>query len=143
MKLSRNLTLEEFISSKEASEHKINNSLPDSMLSKAVYLACFCFEPIRSLLGDVPITLTSGYRCEELNKLVRGVSTSQHCKAEAFDFIPSNMTIDEAFEKIKKSSLTLDQLIKEHSKSSGSTWIHVSMKSKDNRKQIIDHLEKI
>lgn len=143
MQLSRHLDLDEFIHSDTANEHKIDNTLPKELLPNAVFTANFLFEPIRSLLGDHPITIDSGYRCKELNELVRGVPSSQHCLGQAFDFIPSNMSLEEAFKKIEHSNMTFDQLIMEHSKASGARWIHVSIRSDGkNRHQIIPYLEK-
>ena len=142
MQLSKHLSLEEFTHSDKATELGIHNTLPDSLLPNAVYTACYLFEPVRKILGDVPIDISSGYRCEALNVAVRGVPTSQHVLAQAIDFIPSNMDIKEAFNILKASkSLIFDQLIMEHSKS-GAIWIHVSIKQTGNRQQIIPYLEK-
>jgi hypothetical protein len=140
MNLSEHLTLLEFEHSDKAEELGISNLLPPHLLPSAIYVAKNLFEPVRTLLG-VPIKVTSGYRSEELNLAVRGVATSQHCKAEALDLIPVGMAIKEAFEKIKASKLIFDQLILESSKS-GATWIHVSVKATGNRQQVIPYLLK-
>lgn len=42
-------------------------------------------DPIRELVA-VPVIITSGYRCERLNKLVGGVPNSQHRTGHAADF---------------------------------------------------------
>lgn len=42
-------------------------------------------DPIRELVA-VPVIITSGYRCERLNKLVGGVPDSQHRTGHAADF---------------------------------------------------------
>lgn len=42
-------------------------------------------DPIR-IFVSVPVIITSGYRCERLNKLVGGVPTSQHRTGHAADF---------------------------------------------------------
>ncbi len=140
--LSEHLTLEEFVSSNTATREDINNSLPDELLETAKYTAQNLFEPIRKLLGDIPLHIDSGYRCEALNKAVRGVPTSQHVKAEALDMVPSNMTVKEAFEKIKNSDLTWDQLICEHD-SAGHIWVHASIVNGKNRQQVIPNLLKL
>jgi hypothetical protein len=139
MQLSSHLALEEFTHSDTAERLHIDNTLPNELIPNAVYTATHLFEAVRAVLG-VPIRISSGYRCEALNVAVRGVKTSQHVKAQALDMEPVGMTIDDAFEKLKKAPLMYDQLIKEHC---GDTyWIHMSIKQKDNRQQIIDDLEK-
>lgn len=69
-------------------------------------------EQIREIL-DCPMIITSGYRCEELNKYVGGSPTSQHVFCEAFDFIPKNMDAYQAFAKIIVSNIEYQQLILE------------------------------
>ena len=135
MNLSKNLTLEEFEKSDYASNHQISNFLPPQLLPDAIRLATKLFQPIRELL-DVPMKITSGYRSPALNVAVRGVNTSQHTLAQAFDFIPQGMTIDQAFAKIVKSKITFDQLIREHD-ANGNIWIHISLKPERNRMMII------
>jgi len=44
-------------------------------------------EVLRSLLGDKPIIITSGYRCEKHNRKVGGASGSQHLKGKAADIV--------------------------------------------------------
>lgn len=89
-------------------------------------LALFA-EQVRAFI-NVPMVITSGFRCEELNKAVGGVKTSQHRFFRAIDFIPKGMDLDECFSRLKMSNLVYGQLIKEHSGSS--EWIHVSMGDK-------------
>lgn len=67
--------------------------------------------------------ITSGYRCQELNELVKGSKTSQHMQGEAFDFISPDYGDPKAiFEDLFKYRfiLGIDQLILEPS------WVHVS-----------------
>jgi len=140
MQLSKNLSLEQFEHSNYAEAHDISNFLPPEMLSDAINLATKLYEPILTILGAPPI-ITSGYRCPELNKAIRGVATSQHTKGQAMDFVPSGVNIHSAFDKIVESGLTWDQLIKEHD-AKGSIWIHISLKRDGNRQQVIKDLEK-
>lgn len=77
-----------------------------------------------------PITISSGYRSEGLNKAVGGVPSSQHRKGEASDLRSSNNK--KLFEILK--GLEFDQLIWEKK----GVWIHVSYKRNGkNRKQIL------
>lgn len=139
--LSEHLSLEDFIHSDTAINKKINNTLPDDLLETATYTALNLFEPIRALLGNSPIRISSGYRCVALNLAVRGVETSQHVKAQALDMLPKNITVAEAFEKVKESNLTWDQLICEHDVH-GNIWLHASIVDGTNRQQVIPNLLK-
>lgn len=142
MDLSTHLTLDEFCDSNYAKTHGIDNRLPDELLEVAKYTATKLFEPIRSLLGDKPIPITSGYRCPELNKAVGGQPSSQHMKAQALDLVPTHISVRDAFEMIKSSSVVFDQMIVEHNKA-GSVWLHVSLANPgDNRRQCIPYLMK-
>jgi hypothetical protein len=140
MNLSRNLTLKEFEASDTANKNNISNFLPPELLPNATYLATHCFEAIRSLLG-VPLNVTSGYRNEELNKLVHGQPNSQHKTACAIDFVPAGINLNSAFLKIMQSDIPFDQLIYEHD-GNGNYWIHVSCKSVGNRHEVISNLLK-
>lgn len=122
--LSPHLSLAEFEASDAAKRHGIPNKVPDYLLPSAFLLATEVFEPIRELLGDRPIKISSGYRCSALNRQVGGVSSSQHVKAEALDFLPSAMSVKVAYNMIKDSTIPYDQLILEQSDKV--IWIHVS-----------------
>ena len=138
--LSEHLSLEEFVHSDTANSKGIDNTLPESLLETATYTAVNLFEPIRALLG-VPIKISSGYRCIELNTAVRGVPTSQHTKAQALDMVPKGLTVAQAFGRIEKSGLIWDQLICEHD-SNNNIWIHASIVNEHNRQQVIPNLLK-
>ena len=84
-------------------------------------LCVLVLEPVRLVLNS-PIIVDSGYRSIKLNKAVGGSLTSQHPKAEAADFRPKLLTIDEAYTKIIKSKVNYGQLINEYSR-----WIHISL----------------
>ena len=139
--LSAHLTLEDFTHSDTANTKGIDNSLPSSLLETAKYTAENLFEPIRELLGGVPLKVNSGFRCTALNIAVRGVATSQHVKAQALDMFPKNMSVKDAFEKIEASNLVWDQLICEHD-SKGSIWLHASITNGHNRRDVIPNLLK-
>lgn len=44
-------------------------------------------QPLRDVWGT-PLSINSGYRCPEVNKVVNGEPTSQHLKGEAADVCP-------------------------------------------------------
>ena len=73
--LSPNFTLAEFTHSQMAIERGILNE-PDAEQREAIQL--------RERVGEA-IAITSGFRNQEVNRLVGGVPTSQHTKGEAAD----------------------------------------------------------
>lgn len=75
---TKNFSQLELEYSNKAKTHKIDNSIPDSLIENAKELLNG-LQIIRDALGK-PIKITSGYRCPELNKLVKGVSNSSHLK---------------------------------------------------------------
>lgn len=61
-------------------------------------------ETIRHILGDAPIKVNSGYRNMILNKAVGSkVTASSHTRFEAADIVPTNMSIQEAFDKLMEA----------------------------------------
>jgi hypothetical protein len=79
--------------------------------------------------------VTSGYRCEQLNKLVGGSASSQHKKGEAADIKTIEDTPEEnrkLYDLIIKLKLPFDQLINEH----GLDWIHVSYGPRHRRQKL-------
>lgn len=102
--------------------------------SNLVVLVDNLLDPIREKFA-VPMIITSGYRCERLNKLVGGVDKSQHMKGEAVDFCFAGFSKKEmaaAFFEIVEE-FNFDQLI--YYKKKG--IIHISYSRKNNRHQSI------
>ena len=88
MKLTNNFALEEFERSSMAAAHNIDNKIPQKYYDN-LYKLVNMLQKIRDRFGK-PIRITSGYRCEELNRLVKGSKTSQHRFAQAADITSSN-----------------------------------------------------
>ena len=130
MNLSAHVTLAEFENSPTATTHGINNKMSESQIASAKLLCENVFEPLRIYL-NTPIKISSGFRCVQLNKMIKGSSTSQHTKGEAMDIkIGAN-----GFFFIK-TKLDFDQLIWEFGNDENPSWVHVSF-SKRNRKQVL------
>lgn len=76
---------DEFVASVTAKEHGIDNSIPNITVKTNINcLVREILDPLRELVG-MPIYVTSGYRCKELNRLVKGEKYSQHLTGEAAD----------------------------------------------------------
>ena len=92
-------------------------------------------DPLREAYGK-PIRVTSGYRCEALNKSVAGAKNSDHLKACAADIVgtPNNKAENrKLFELVQSLGLSFRQLIDEYNYS----WVHVSYDKTDNKNQIL------
>ena len=130
MNLSTHVTLAEFENSPTATTHGINNKMSESQITSAKLLCENVFEPLRIHL-NTPIKISSGFRCVQLNKMIKGSSTSQHCKGEAMD-----IKIGSKGFNFIKDKLDFDQLIWEFGNDDEPQWVHVSY-SKRNRKQVL------
>lgn len=126
IKLSEHFTLEELTTTTRAKYAEANRQAGIANVSKLKALAQFA-ESIREVL-DVPLTVTSGYRCLELNAAIGGSASSQHCRFEAFDFVPIGLWVREAFMKLKNSTVSFGQLILE--RRGESFIIHAGMGNK-------------
>jgi hypothetical protein len=137
-------TIEELYASETAKAKGIDNKPSVREIICLVYLAAYVLEPLRTAMG-VPIRVSSGYRCERLNKAVGGVSNSQHCKGQAADIcIDGDMAKGRRWFDWIRTHCDFDQLIWEHN-AKGVYWIHVSYVAPAygrNRKQVIDNLLK-
>lgn len=95
-------------------------------------------QPLRDA-WDKPLAINSGYRCQEVNKAVGGVPTSQHTKGEAADVCPFGRnghgdieTVRQLAQKAVELDLPFDQMILYPS------FVHFSHKLKgEQRRQIL------
>lgn len=134
---SQHFTIEELCRSQVAVCLGIDNEPKrEDIIANLKRLAFHTLEAVRILNDNQPITITSGYRCKELNRAVGGVATSQHQNGCAADFVVGSAEGNrKLFEKIKSSgSVPFDQLILEPK----AGWIHISYVEGGNRFQIID-----
>ena len=137
LQLTDHFNLTEFLRSDTATQCGIENEPSVEAIINLQNLCAQVLEPLRKHYGHA-ITITSGYRCPELNSRVGGVAHSQHLTGEAADLhLPSTRVGQEWMEWIR-THCEFDQLIYEKLKS-GVRWIHVSCKRllSKNRKQVI------
>lgn len=123
-------SLKELCSSDVASKKKIDNFPSWQVVEHLTELTEKILEPLRHEWGG-PIKVTSGYRCDALNRAVGGVANSVHRLGYAADLQPGNGKIDEFIkftqEFLVKKRIAYDQLIDERS---GSTrWLHIGIRS--------------
>ena len=108
-KVSKNFEWSEFEKSDIAKAHHINNAITDwDVRDNIKALVDNLLQPLRDAWGG-PLFINSGYRCKELNELVGGVETSQHCKGMAADV---GVTDPYALAKLaKRMGIIFDQMI--------------------------------
>ena len=124
MLLSEHFSLSEMLASETAEKHHIPNTPLKRHITALQNLAVRCLEPTRQHFG-MPIQVTSGYRCPQLNAAVKGAANSQHLAGEAADITiprrqwPFCYTSSEQIARLlftwMKDNVDLDQLILEHS----------------------------
>lgn len=163
MNLFRYFSYNEFEASVTAKKYGIDNSLPN--ITVMTNISCLVFnilDPLRELVG-MPIYVMSGYRCKELNTVLKGSKNSQHMKGEAADISTfdkyGNMLlviellcghlIGESDPELKEIDPQLaetedffdfDQLImyRQTKDKTNFAWLHVSYKQKGgNRRQVM------
>ena len=76
--------MKEFSHSDTAVSLGIDNTIPMECVAKIEHLVVCVLDPIREHWG-LPIRITSGYRCPELNEEVNGVEDSYHMDGCAAD----------------------------------------------------------
>lgn len=118
----------EFTKSTTASRNKIDNT-PSSEIKSHIRELIEFLEPIREKWGK-PIIITSGYRCEALNSLLKGAKQSNHLTGYAADL--STEDISKFYfwllDLLLDNKINFDELFLE---TKGSTqWVHFALKNK-------------
>lgn len=126
MKLTPHFSLQELAGTNNERYREKNLAEAQKQMGKMYQLAGFA-ERIREIVGK-PIIINSGYRCVQLNNVLKGSLTSQHLLAEALDIRVNGKTSSELFQIIVASDLKYDQIILE--KVGNAQWVHVSIGSK-------------
>ena len=125
--LSPNFTLDELTHSDTATANGIDNTPgPDEEANLSALAAVL--EQVRAICLDYSVTISSGYRCPELNALVGGASNSAHLYGLAADFtIPEFGDPTAVCKNIEPhlGALGIDQLIDESG--GGARWVHLGL----------------
>lgn len=124
-----NFSISELVKSDKAKQNNIINTPGLAELDNMLNLIVYCLQPARELLRK-PMIISSGFRCPQLNKLVKGKPNSQHLEGKAADFVVQGETVAGIIFKIQTSNIEYDQLINEYDK-----WVHISFNKGHNRKQ--------
>jgi len=136
-------TISELLKSDTAIKKKIWNGANREQEDNLTALVTSVLDPLRERFGKT-IYVSSGFRCEKVNRSVNGETSSQHMRGEAADiYAMSGKQVDKALNKELGRLIILngsfDQVIFENvgKNDLNPEWIHVSWKRKgDNRREI-------
>lgn len=109
--LSPNFQLFEFTTSPTADRNGIDNKPSAKEIANLKKLCNEILQPAREALG--PLRINSGFRNEALNKLVKGVPTSDHRLGFAADVFPMDGDTRRLAEWVVKNCPKFDQVILE------------------------------
>jgi putative chitinase len=115
LQLSPHFSLAELIVTNTKLENVPSKETIEVLKTTALYM-----EKVREILGNVAITINSGYRSPDVNRAVGGSSNSAHTYGYALDFTAYGHTPLTIANTLAKSNLKFDQLIYEK------TWVHIS-----------------
>lgn len=121
-------SIEELCYSTVAKKNKIDNTPTEEIIENLTEFTNEVLDKLREVWGSA-IKVSSGFRCEELNKKVGGSKTSAHLKGYGVDLIPVNGDIDGLVKCAIELSQTLnyDQIIDEYS--GNKHWLHIGYKN--------------
>lgn len=124
----RNFELSEFIKSDTARWRLIDNTPSFEVVDHINELVGDFLQPLREAYGR-PITITSGYRCPKLNRIVGGVDTSVHMVGYAADTQAADFDGYVAFvlSWVKHHDIAFDQLLIE--KKGSTRWLHIGLRN--------------
>lgn len=99
--------ISEFFRSNTALKLGISNYPEDfhSVLLNILNLLEYILVPVRKRI-NMPITISSGYRCPQLNTAVGGAARSYHMEGRAVDiYCANNKALDEAIVSVNEANL--------------------------------------
>ena len=118
-------TIAELCASETAKKYNIDNT-PDPIIISHLQQLINFLNPLREAWGSA-IKVSSGYRCDKLNRFVGGSKTSSHLIGYGVDLIPANGKMSDFKKFIVDYMKTrmFDQCIIE--KSGKTEWIHIGL----------------
>ena len=118
-------TIAELCASETAKKYNIDNT-PDPIIISHLQQLINFLNPLREAWGSA-IKVSSGYRCDKLNRFVGGSKTSSHLIGYGVDLVPANGKMNEFKKFIVDYMKTrmFDQCIIE--KSGKTEWIHIGL----------------
>lgn len=128
-----NFELAEFLRSATATSYGLDNTPTFEVVSHLEELVRDLLQPLRTAYGQ-SIRVTSGYRCQQLNRIVGGSRTSAHLTGYAADLQPMSRTVDHLISFAKRwlqdNDVPFDQCIEETG-ANGTRWLHLAIRNQD------------
>lgn len=124
-------TLPELLKSDTAAKKGIDNTPSWEVVQHLLELTENFLDPLRAAWGKA-IRVSSGYRCEKLNKAVGGSATSVHKIGYAADLQTSGSFAkfrDFVVAWVRQTGTKFDQLLLEKDRKTGAQWIHVGLRN--------------
>lgn len=136
MNLSKTVTLKEATYSTTAIRKGIDNTPKPEHIEAMKLVAQKVIDPLRERFPD--LIINSFYRSPALNKAVGSkAKVSQHMLGQAVDIDSRGNLLNIAIFNFVKENMVFDQLLYEHPDENGvPSWIHVSIRERDNRGDI-------
>lgn len=113
-RLSEHFRLDEFLNVRKYPDNKPT----EQHLVNMTYGCLMLLEPVRQQVG--PLIVNSGFRNSRVNRLVGGVSSSQHLNGQAADLRPRDGAQFQRLVDLLAAHPLTDQLL------TGNGWLHVS-----------------
>lgn len=135
--LSDNFDLFTMCQSDTAGENGIQNIPGDPEV--IANLSALCRNVLEPALAhfDLPLCITSGYRCPRLNRAVGGLDTSQHLSGEAADIMMAGLRNDELARWIIDNTAFDEVILEKFDPACGEYgWVHVSYSRQGNRGRV-------
>lgn len=124
-------TLPELLKSDTAARKGIDNTPSFEVVAHLLELTEDFLDPLRAAWGKA-IRVSSGYRCDKLNKAVGGSATSVHKIGYAADLQTSGSFTkfrDFVVAWVRQTGTKFDQLLLERDTKTGAQWIHVGLRN--------------
>lgn len=136
-KISKYLTIEKATYSETAKKNRIKNSIDtDEHYENLMYLGCEIYDILYEHFGN-NLRINSCYRNRDVNALVKGSTTSQHCIGQAIDLsVSGSYENRDIIQYIFDNAMDYDQIIWEFGNNNNPQWVHVSLKKKGNRQKL-------
>lgn len=131
---------EQWAVSSTAKQKGIDNSVPPNFQPRVKELVEKILDPLREAWGS-DIIVSSGYRCDALNRAIGGSRTSAHSQAYAADLVPVGRSTNEfalfVMHWLHDNNIKFDQFIDEHKPNSA--WVHIAIRNggEQQRKQYL------
>lgn len=125
--LSPHFTMAELTFSATAQSLGVDNQ-PDPASAENLSALADALEGVRTICGDHPVFISSGYRSPPVNRAVGGASNSAHLFGLAADFtIPDFGDVLDICRELEPhmAALGIDQLINESG--GGACWVHLGL----------------